>query len=80
VSSPLSILLAACVSAELNGICRAEIALTVGGAAINANADVSINKADFSSQTETTIQVGWSGGGHIKPSTFTYFSLPLYVF
>ncbi|KAF4434755.1 hypothetical protein FACUT_7702 [Fusarium acutatum] len=26
-----------------------------------------VDKSNFSSQTETTIQVGWSGGGHIRP-------------
>ncbi|KPM42480.1 hypothetical protein AK830_g4057 [Neonectria ditissima] len=46
---------------------EAEIALSVGAADIKGTAKADINKSDFSSQTETTIQVGWSGGGHIKP-------------
>ncbi|PTB62067.1 hypothetical protein BBK36DRAFT_1163396 [Trichoderma citrinoviride] len=46
---------------------EAEVALSVGAADIKANAHVDIAKSNFSSQTETTIQVGWSGGGHIKP-------------
>ncbi|KAL6695235.1 hypothetical protein J3F84DRAFT_395426 [Trichoderma pleuroticola] len=46
---------------------QAEVALSVGAADIKATAKVGVNKSDFSSQTETTIQVGWSGGGHIKP-------------
>ncbi|RAH86853.1 hypothetical protein BO86DRAFT_394649 [Aspergillus japonicus CBS 114.51] len=36
---------------------EAEIALSVGGADIHATADVGIGKTNFSSQTETTIQV-----------------------
>ncbi|KAG7406377.1 hypothetical protein Forpe1208_v013961 [Fusarium oxysporum f. sp. rapae] len=46
---------------------EAEIALSVGAADIKANAAFAMDKNNFSSQTETTIQVGWSGGGHIKP-------------
>lgn len=46
---------------------RADIALSVGAADIKAPADVGIAKSDLLSQTETTIQVGWSGGGDIKP-------------
>ncbi|RHZ67383.1 uncharacterized protein CDV56_109620 [Aspergillus thermomutatus] len=46
---------------------EAEIALSVGAADIKGTARANIDKSDFSSQTETTIQVGWSGGGHIKP-------------
>ncbi|KAJ5646745.1 hypothetical protein N7490_003117 [Penicillium lividum] len=47
---------------------EAKIALTVGPTQIDAEAKVGISKANISSQTETTIQVGWSGGGHIKPA------------
>ncbi|KAJ4024669.1 hypothetical protein NW766_000909 [Fusarium irregulare] len=47
---------------------EAEIALSVGAADLKATAKVDVDKSNFSSQTETTIQVGWSGGGHIKPS------------
>ncbi|KAL7959081.1 hypothetical protein V8C34DRAFT_323341 [Trichoderma compactum] len=46
---------------------QAEIALSVGAAYIKATAKVGVNKSDFSFQTETTIRVGWSGGGRIKP-------------
>ncbi|KAK7229795.1 hypothetical protein V2G26_001965 [Clonostachys chloroleuca] len=46
---------------------EAEIALNVGAADIKANASIKMSKSNFESQTETTIQVGWSGGGHIKP-------------
>ncbi|KAM0227454.1 hypothetical protein ACHAPO_011516 [Fusarium lateritium] len=46
---------------------EAKVALSVGAADLKAKAKVDINKSNFSSQTETTIQVGWSGGGHIKP-------------
>ncbi|KAM0348865.1 hypothetical protein ACHAP4_010681 [Fusarium culmorum] len=47
---------------------EAEVALSVGAVDLKATAKVDIDKSNFSSQTETTIQVGWSGGGHIKPS------------
>ncbi|OBS23324.1 hypothetical protein FPOA_03873 [Fusarium poae] len=46
---------------------EAEVALSVGAVDLKAKANVDIDKSNFSSQTETTIQVGWSGGGHIKP-------------
>ncbi|KAK0760790.1 hypothetical protein N5P37_005726 [Trichoderma harzianum] len=46
---------------------QAEIALSAGAADIKAQASVDMSKSNFSSQTETTVQVGWSGGGHIKP-------------
>ncbi|KAH6991891.1 hypothetical protein EDB82DRAFT_573679 [Fusarium venenatum] len=46
---------------------EAEVALSVGAVDLKATAKVDIDKSNFSSQTETTIQVGWSGGGHIKP-------------
>ncbi|KAL7815141.1 hypothetical protein V8C26DRAFT_402544 [Trichoderma gracile] len=46
---------------------KAEVAMSVGAAEVKAKAKVDTAKSDFSSQTETTIQVGWSGGGHIKP-------------
>ncbi|EAW12959.1 uncharacterized protein ACLA_013960 [Aspergillus clavatus NRRL 1] len=46
---------------------EAEIALSVGVLDVKGSAKADIAKSDFSSQTETTIQVGWSGGGHIKP-------------
>ncbi|KAF5567875.1 hypothetical protein FNAPI_449 [Fusarium napiforme] len=46
---------------------EAEVAMSVGAVDIKATANVDISKSNFSSQTETTIQVGWSGGGHIKP-------------
>ncbi|KAF5670062.1 hypothetical protein FHETE_4745 [Fusarium heterosporum] len=46
---------------------EAEVALSVGTVDLKATAKVDMDKSNFSSQTETTIQVGWSGGGHIKP-------------
>ncbi|KAF5237904.1 hypothetical protein FAUST_5856 [Fusarium austroamericanum] len=46
---------------------EAEVALSVGAVDLKATAKVDIDKSNFSSQTETTIQVVWSGGGHIKP-------------
>lgn len=42
--------------------------MTAGAADVKGKVNADINKSNFSSQTETTIQVGWSGGGHIKPS------------
>ncbi|KAL1622537.1 hypothetical protein SLS56_008715 [Neofusicoccum ribis] len=45
----------------------AKVALSVGGAGIEAEANVKIAKQNISNNTEMTIQVSWSGGGSIKP-------------
>lgn len=47
----------------------ATIALTVGAlpVGVEGEADVGITRAHIDASTETTIQVSWSGGGHIKP-------------
>ncbi|GME51320.1 Phenylacetyl-ligase [Neofusicoccum parvum] len=45
----------------------AKVALSVGGAGIEAEANVKIAKQNISNNTEMTIQVSWSGGGNIKP-------------
>lgn len=47
---------------------RAKVALTVGPAEISAEAAIDVAKANISNNTETTVQVSWSGGGFIKPS------------
>lgn len=49
---------------------RAEIALSVGAADIKAIAKDDIEMSNLWSQTDMTIQVGWSGGGHIKSSKY----------
>jgi hypothetical protein len=46
---------------------EAKIALTAGAAQIEAEANVRIARSNIETNTETTIQVSWSGGGHIKP-------------
>lgn len=46
------------------------MALTVGAAEVSAEAAIDIAKANISNNTETTVQVSWSGGGFIKPSKF----------
>lgn len=50
---------------------RAKLALTVGPAEISADAAIDAAKASISNNTETTVQVSWSGGGFIKPSMCT---------
>ncbi|KAM0511996.1 hypothetical protein ACHAPE_009352 [Trichoderma viride] len=45
---------------------EAEIALSVGAADIKATAKGGIDMSNLWSQADTTVQVGWSGGGHIK--------------
>lgn len=47
---------------------EAKIAFTAGPVDLKAEANVAIAKANIETNTETTIQVTWSGGGHIKPS------------
>ena len=46
---------------------EAKIAFTTGPVDIKAEANVNIAKTNIETNTETTIQVSWSGGGHIKP-------------
>lgn len=46
---------------------EAKIALTAGSVDITAEANVGIARSNIETNTETTIQVSWSGGGHIKP-------------
>ena len=45
---------------------EAKVALTAGTVELSAEANVNIAKTNISTNTETTIQVSWSGGGHIK--------------
>jgi hypothetical protein len=45
---------------------EAKIALMAGAVQIEAEANVGIARANIETNTETTIQVSWSGGGHIK--------------
>lgn len=46
---------------------EAKIALTAGAVQVEAEANVGIARSNIETNTETTIQVSWSGGGHIKP-------------
>lgn len=46
---------------------EAKVALTAGPVDITAEANVGIAKTNLEMNTETTIQVSWCGGGHIKP-------------
>ena len=46
---------------------EAKVALTAGPVDIEAEAKVGIARSNLQTNTETTIQVSWSGGGHIKP-------------
>lgn len=46
---------------------EAKIALTAGAVQNEAEANVGIARSNIETNTETTIQVFWSGGGHIKP-------------
>jgi hypothetical protein len=42
--------------------------MTIGPVELEAEAKVKVAKNNIQANTETTIQVGWSGGGSIKPS------------
>ena len=42
--------------------------MTIGPVELEAEAKVETAKRNIQSNTETTIQGGWSGGGSIKPS------------
>jgi hypothetical protein len=46
---------------------EAKIALTAGAVQIEAEDNVRIARSNIEANTETTIHVSWSGGGHIKP-------------
>ncbi|KAG7294217.1 hypothetical protein NEMBOFW57_004287 [Staphylotrichum longicolle] len=46
---------------------EAKVALTAGPVSVEAQADVGIARENIETNTETTIQVSWCGGGHIKP-------------
>ena len=46
---------------------EAKVALTTGPVDIPAEANVGIARTNLEMNTETTIQVSWCGGGHIKP-------------
>lgn len=46
---------------------QAKIALTAGAVQIKVDANVGIARSNIETNTETTVQVSWSGGGHIKP-------------
>lgn len=48
---------------------RAKVAMTIGPVELEAEAKVKVAKNNIQANTETTIQVGWSGGGSIKPSS-----------
>lgn len=45
----------------------AKVAFTTGPMSVEAEANVGIARENIESNTETTIQVSWCGGGHIKP-------------
>ncbi|KAJ4006386.1 hypothetical protein NW766_010472 [Fusarium irregulare] len=49
-------------------VAEAKVAMTIGPVELEAEAKVETAKRNIQSNTETTIQVGWSGGGSIKPS------------
>lgn len=46
---------------------EAKVALTAGPVDITAEANVGIARSNLETNTETTIQVSWCGGGHVKP-------------
>ena len=46
---------------------EAKVALTAGPVNLEAQANVGIARSNLETNTETTIQVSWCGGGHIKP-------------
>jgi hypothetical protein len=46
---------------------EAKVALTVGTIDVSGEGHVGIARSNIETNTETTIQVSWSGGGHIKP-------------
>lgn len=46
---------------------QAAVAFTVSGVDVKGDAGLGIARSNIETNTETTIQVSWSGGGHIKP-------------
>ncbi|KNG51198.1 hypothetical protein DDE82_005910 [Stemphylium lycopersici] len=46
---------------------QAKVALTVGPVDVSGEASLGIARSNIETNTETTIMVNWSGGGHIKP-------------
>lgn len=46
---------------------EAKVAFTAGPIDVTADANVGIARTNIETNTETTIQVSWCGGGHIKP-------------
>lgn len=46
---------------------EAKVAFTAGPMSVTAEANVGIARENLETNTETTIQVSWCGGGHIKP-------------
>lgn len=46
---------------------EAKVAFTAGPVDITAEANIGIARSNIETNTETTIQVSWCGGGHIKP-------------
>ncbi|KAK4221372.1 hypothetical protein QBC38DRAFT_513609 [Podospora fimiseda] len=46
---------------------EAKVAFTAGPMSVEAEANVGIARENIETNTETTIQVSWMGGGHIKP-------------
>ena len=46
---------------------EAKVAFTAGPMAVEAEVNVGIARSNIETNTETTIQVSWCGGGHIKP-------------
>lgn len=48
---------------------NAHLALSVGAAAIKADADVKIANENLAKNSEITITINWSGGGQLKEST-----------
>jgi hypothetical protein len=46
---------------------EAKVAFTVSAVDVSGDAKLGIARSNIETNTETTIQVSWSGGGHIKP-------------
>ncbi|KAM0490561.1 hypothetical protein ACHAP8_011466 [Fusarium lateritium] len=46
---------------------EAKVAMNIGPVEVEAEAKVKVAKNNIQANTDTTIQVGWSGGGSIKP-------------
>ena len=46
---------------------QAAVAFTVSAVDVSGDAKLGIARSNIETNTETTIQVSWSGGGHIKP-------------